>query len=343
MRAAVFGPTGYTGMELIRLLMQHPSVRLTQIVGRSEIGRKVADVLPHLAPCELTIQSAISEEVDIAFLALPHGQAAPVAAELRAQGIRVVDLSADFRLLDALVYERWYGVERHPAPHLLKEAVYGLPELHRDEICGAHLVANPGCYPTVAILALAPAVKHGLVGASLVIDAKSGVSGAGRSLKLSSHFGEVDSNFSAYSLGGHRHLPEIEQELGRLRRGLRVTFVPHLVPMTRGILATAYADLTPEALEELNGRTDRLEQLYRDFYQACPFVYVMSSPPQTKQVLGSNRCYIHPTVDFRTGRLIAVAVIDNLMKGASGQAVQNMNLMLNLPETAGLEQLPIYP
>lgn len=343
MKVAVFGPTGYTGMELMRLLLQHPHVRLTQVIGRSEVGKRVKDILPHLLPCPLLIQDSLAEEVDLAFLALPHGAAAPVAVELLAQGIRVVDLSADFRLTDANEYVRWYGVERHPAPHLLEEAVYGLPELHREEIRRARLVANPGCYPTVAILAAAPAVKHGIVGSSLIIDAKSGVSGAGRALKLGTHFGEVDGNFSAYSIGGHRHLPEMEQELGLLRDGLRVTFVPHLVPMTRGILATVYADLTPEAAGEFRGQTSRIRELYRSFYEGNPFVHVVESPPQTKQVFGSNRCYLCPWLDLRTSRLLVVAVIDNLMKGASGQAVQNMNLMLGLPEVAGLEQLPLYP
>jgi N-acetyl-gamma-glutamyl-phosphate reductase len=307
------------------------------------VGKRVAEVLPHLQPCDLRIQDALSEEVDVAFLALPHGAAAPVAVELMAQGIKVVDLSADFRLSDAAEYIRWYGMERHPAPHLLNQAVYGLPELHREQISRASLVANPGCYPTVAVLALAPAVKHGIVGSSLVIDAKSGVSGAGRGLKLGTHFGEVDGNFGAYSVLGHRHLPEMEQELGRLRSGLRITFVPHLVPMTRGILATVYADLKPDALENLRVDTAWIRDLYRNFYEGMPFVFIVESPPQTKQVFGSNRCYVYPTVDFRTGRLLVVAVIDNLMKGASGQAVQNMNLMLGLPETAGLEQLPLYP
>ncbi len=343
MKAAIFGPSGYTGMELARLLLQHPHVRLTQVVGRSEVGRRLAEVLPHLEPCPLVIQGALKEEVDVAFLALPHATSAPVAVELLDRGVKVVDLSADFRLADPGDYVQWYDVERHPAPQLLVEAVYGLPELHREAVSRARLVANPGCYPTAAILALAPAVAQGLIEPGIVIDAKSGVSGAGRGLKLSTHFGEVDSNFSAYGLSGHRHLPEIQQELGRFREGLRITFVPHLVPMTRGILVTAYADLSAHVADEARTNPSLLQEIYGEFYSGQPFVHVVPFPPQTKHVFGTNRCYIHVTVDRRTARLVVVAVIDNLGKGASGQAVQNMNLMLGLPEVSGLEQMPIYP
>jgi len=251
----------------------------------------------------------------------------------------VVDISGDFRLKDAGKYPEWYGFT-HPAPALLEQAVYGLPELYRSQLTSAQLVANPGCYPTAAILALAPAVKEGLIESTVIIDSKSGVSGAGRTLSLRAHFPEVNEDVSAYALEGHRHLPEIVQELEQVRLGWApsITFVPHLIPMTRGILSTCYAPLAGTGKSEAE-----IKQLYRDFYREEPFVRVVESPPHTKHTSGNNLCLVHPVVDRRAGRLIVISCIDNLVKGAAGQAVQNMNLMLGIPETTGLETMSVYP
>ena len=334
----IINVTGYAGVELARLLHQHPQVELTSVTGRSTAGQKLGDVFPHLAGIDLTIE-AEPGKVDLAFSAMPHKESAKQVIPLLERGVKVVDISADFRLKDAAEYDNWYGFT-HPAPELLEEAVFGLPELHRSKVSKAQLVANPGCYPTGAILALAPAVKAGITETEIIVDSKSGVSGAGRTLKLGSHYSEVNEDISAYALEGHRHLPEITQELGLINKGkpLSVTFVPHLTPMTRGILSTCYAMLTADKMgaEELQG-------LYRDFYKDEPFVRVTEQPPHTKQTWGSNMCLVHPTIDRRTGRLVVISCIDNLVKGAAGQAIQNMNLMLGLPETMGLEGLAVYP
>jgi N-acetyl-gamma-glutamyl-phosphate reductase len=257
--------------------------------------------------------------------------------------MKVIDISADFRLREAQDYDKWYGFT-HPVPQLLGEAVYGLVELDRSNIASSRLVANPGCYPTVAILALAPVVKEGLIEPDIIIDAKSGVSGAGRTLNLRTHFAEVNENVSAYALEGHRHLPEITQELGRLNPALAlsVTFVPHLIPMSRGMLATCYAKVKvgKSSVEE---QKKKVLEIYTEFYRDEPFIRIVDTPPQTKQTLGTNLCLIHPTIDPRTERLIVISCIDNLMKGGAGQAVQNMNLMLGLPEGTGLKGSAIYP
>jgi N-acetyl-gamma-glutamyl-phosphate reductase len=338
MKVGIINVTGYAGVELARILYQHPEVELASVTGRSAAGQSLSEVFPHLAGIDLTIKAELGD-VELVFSAMPHKESAKEIIPLLDKGVRVVDISADFRLKDAAEYQRWYGFS-HPAPQLLKGAAYGLPELHRAEIAAAKIVANPGCYPTGAILALAPAVKAGLTSADIVIDSKSGVSGAGRTLSLATHFAEANEDVSAYALEGHRHLPEITQELKALNQGkpLPVTFVPHLIPMTRGILTTAYATLASgkKSVEEL-------KKLYQDFYKDAPFVRVADSPPHTKQTLGSNLCLVYPTVDPRTGKLVVISAIDNLVKGAAGQAVQNMNLMLGLPETTGLEALAIYP
>ncbi len=338
-RVGIVNVTGYAGAETARLLARHPDVRLVATTGRSAAGQSLGDVFPHLADLDLSIQDELPD-VDVAFSALPHHASAETIPQLVERGQRVVDISADYRLHDAALYERWYGA--HPSPDLLAEAPYGLPELHATRIANARLVANPGCYPTAAILALAPVAD--LVEPQVIVDAKSGVSGAGRSLNLTTHFCEINENCHAYGLSGHRHLPEMEQELGALRaarRGdgapLEVTFVPHLLPMTRGILATCYARLE-------NGWSQAgLSAHYRDYYRAAPFVRVVDAPPQTKHTLGTNLCLIHPRLDEQTGRLVVVSCIDNLVKGAAGQAVQNMNLMLGLPEVVGLEAPALYP
>jgi N-acetyl-gamma-glutamyl-phosphate reductase len=337
MKVGIINVTGYAGVELARLLYQHPEVELVSVTGRSAAGQKLGEVFPHLADIKLTIRDRLGD-VELAFAAMPHKESAREVVPLFERGVRVVDISADFRLKDASEYQRWYG-SAHPAPNLLAKAAYGLPELHRAEIAQANIVANPGCYPTGAILALAPAVKAGIVENDIVIDSKSGLSGAGRTLTLTSHYAEANEDVSAYALEGHRHLPEITQELKLLEEGktLAVTFVPHLVPMTRGILTTAYASPAGK-----NG-TEAIRKLYRDFYKDEPFVRVADRPPHTKQTWGSNLCIVYPTLDPRTGKLVVISAIDNLVKGAAGQAVQNMNIMLGLPETTGLEALSIYP
>lgn len=342
-KVGIINVTGYAGVELARLLYQHPQVQLTSATGRSAAGRRLGEVFPHLASLDLTIESKPSD-VDLVFSAMPHQESAQEVIPLLNRSIKVVDISADFRLKDAAEYQRWYGFT-HPAPTLLKQAVYGLTELHRSEVASAQLVANPGCYPTGAILALAPVVKEGLIEPSIIIDSKSGISGAGRTLSPQTHFSEANEDVIAYALDGHRHLPEITQELKLLRpeQFLSVTFVPHLIPMTRGILSTCYATLTPGKVAAGKRGAEELRQLYLDFYRDEPFVKVSESPPHTKHTWGSNLCLIYPTIDHRTGKLIVISCIDNLVKGAAGQAIQNMNLMLGFPETAGLETLAIYP
>lgn len=333
----IINVTGYIGIDLARILVQHPGVRLTSVTGRSGAGQRLGEIFPHMADCGLAVEAELGE-VEIAFAALPHGASAEAVVRALERDIKVIDVSADFRLKDAAVYREWYK-ETHPAPELLAEAVYGLPEIYRAEIAAARLVANPGCYPTCSILALAPALREGLIEPDIIVDSKSGVSGAGRTLTQNTHFAEANENVSAYALGGHRHMPEIKQELQNLAGGREVslTFVPHLIPMTRGMLSTCYARLTRRlGIEEIRS-------IYREFYRDEPFVRVVDAPPQTKQTLGSNFCLIHPVLDPRTGRLIVVSCIDNLVKGGAGQAVQNMNLMLGLPEGMGLGAVALYP
>ena len=342
-KVGIINVTGYAGVELARLLSQHPAVELTSVTGRSLAGKPLGEAFPHLASINLSITAKLGE-VELAFSAMPHQESAKEVIPLLDRGIKVIDISADFRLKDATAYLSWYGA-CHPRPELLAHAIYGLPELHRSQISSATLVANPGCYSTGAILALAPAVKAGLIGSEIIIDSKSGISGAGRSLNLKTHFPEANEDVTAYSLGGHRHLPEIIQELKQLTPGAppQVSFVPHLIPMTRGILTTAYAPLASgEVSPDEKGQAALLE-LYRDFYRDEPFIRVVEVPPHTKHTWGNNLCFIHPTIDTRTGRLIAVSGIDNLVKGAAGQAIQNMNLMLELEETTGLNAPAVYP
>ncbi len=344
-RVGIINVTGYAGAELARLLYAHPEAQLTDVSGRSAAGKPLADVFPHLASYDLTITEELGD-VDFVFSALPHAASAEALAPMVRTGVPVVDISADFRLRDPQEYAQWYGQE-HPAPELLSRAAYGLTELNREAVQSSRLVANPGCYPEGALLALAPAVKEGIVGPELIIDSKSGVSGAGRSVDLAYHFAEANESVSAYGLGGHRHLPEIVQELAAMWPGEeapepsrpRVTFTPHLVPMTRGILSTCYGSMLQGTVRS----GEEARELYREFYKGEPFVRVVELPPATKQVSGSNMCLVYPTVDTRTERLVVVSVIDNLVKGAAGQAVQNMNAMLGLPETTGLESPAVYP
>ncbi|MDO8567928.1 MAG: N-acetyl-gamma-glutamyl-phosphate reductase [Dehalococcoidales bacterium] len=341
-KVGIINVTGYAGVELARLLHGHPGVKLTSVTGRSAAGQKLSSFFPHLDGMDMPIEANLGD-VDVVFSAMPHKESAKEIIPLVERGIKVVDISADFRLIDAADYPKWYGFT-HPAPGLLKQAVYGLPELHRSKIARTSLVANPGCYPTSAILALAPAVKAGLIGPDIIFDSKSGVSGAGRTLSLQTHFCEAVDDASAYALEGHRHLPEMTQELqlvGKLKPV--ITFIPHLLPMTRGILTTSYANLVPGKLPAGKAGEEELRRIYLDFYKGEPFTRVVDFLPHSKHTWGSNMCLVHPAIDHRTGRLIVISCIDNLVKGAAGQAIQNMNIMLGLPETSGLEALAIYP
>jgi N-acetyl-gamma-glutamyl-phosphate reductase len=337
-RVGVAGASGYTGAELLRLLEVHPAFETVVATSREFAGRPVADVYPNLAT-ELPytdLDPSALEDADVVFLALPHGASMEIGARLAKAGVAVVDLSADFRLKDPTQYPEWFG-SPHTAPEMLADWVYGLPELHRTEIRSARAVANPGCYPTAAILALAPLVSAGLIDpATIVVSAASGVSGAGRKLTNGVHFSHVDANFKAYGLPTHKHTPEIEQELGALAGNpVRITFVPHLVPMPRGLLATCIASAT--------SREDPTDAAF-SAYANEPFVRVLAgSLPETKYTLGSNRCLLGYSRDDRNGRVIAVAAIDNLGKGAAGQAVQNANLMLGLAEDEGLTGGGLYP
>jgi N-acetyl-gamma-glutamyl-phosphate reductase len=327
----VFGAGGYTGALTARLLFRHPTFELRSLTARSDVGKTLTDLYPyHRVPFVLEeFDIDRHGDVDAAVVAYPHGVAAPVVAQLRSRGVRVVDLSADFRLRDAATYEEWY--RPHEAPELLEDAVYGLPELgYRDEIKAAALVANPGCYPTASLLALAPLAHEGLID-DVVIDAKSGVSGAGRAATEETHFVTVDENVSAYGVPRHRHTPEIEQELAAmLGAELRVTFTPHLVPLDQGELVSCYVTAGDQAT-----RAD-LDALYAERYAAEEFVELAATPPGVRDVRETNMCRISVHRDERTGRIVVFAVIDNLWKGAASQAVQNLNLMFGLAEGEGI-------
>ena len=341
MKVGIINVTGYAGMELARILHRHPLAEITAVTGRSLAGRRLGEVFPHLSDVDLTITEELTDTVDVVFSALPHTTSAGVLAPLLDQGLRAVDISGDFRLRSAEEYREWYEVD-HPRPEYLEMAAYGLTELNRDYVAEAQIVANPGCFPAASILALAPAVRAGIIEPDIIIDAKSGVSGAGRGKYP---YSEVNENVMAYSVAGHKHHPEIVQELKKLdgSMDLKLTFIPHLVPMTRGILATCYAPLREGAIGQGEVSRTAVRDLYADFYDHAPFVDVVDEPPMTKHTLGSNNCAIFPTVDLRTNRLIVISCIDNLVKGAAGQAVQNMNLMCSLPEEEGLRQLALYP
>ncbi|MFI0375375.1 MAG: N-acetyl-gamma-glutamyl-phosphate reductase [Candidatus Thiodiazotropha sp.] len=341
-KVGVVGGTGYTGVELLRLLVAHPSCELAAITSRAESGRAVADLFPNLRG--LTDLSFVAPdaahfgECDLVFFATPNGVAMTQVPELLAGGVRVIDLAADFRIADQAVWEQWYGM-RHACPELLSEAVYGLPELNRQTLREARLVANPGCYPTAVALGFLPLIENGLVACDfLVADTKSGVSGAGRSANVAMLMGEMGESFKAYAIPGHRHQPEIRQTLSRVTdEPVGLTFVPHLVPMIRGIEATLYARLTDRSVD--------LQALFEERYRQDCFVDIMppGSHPETRSVKGANHCRIavHPP---REGDVVVVSsVIDNLVKGAAGQAVQNMNLMFDLNEDCGLNQVALLP
>jgi len=349
-RVAVVGATGYVGAELIRLLDRHPAVEIVGLVGRGRDDEPVGTIHPHLAATPHVVDAELPA-ADAVFLALPHGTSSELVPTILERGATVIDLGPDFRLRDPADYPRWYGFE-HPRPDLVTAAVYGLPELHRAELralvgASVRIVGSPGCYPTATLLALAPLAKAGLIG-DLVVDAKSGVSGAGRDPKAELHFGEVNESVRAYGLGGPRHVAEIEQELAALTgaAGLPaganpgatgVDFVPHLVPMNRGIHSTCHVRPARTV-----GQAE-LDALYATAYAGEPFVEVAPAAPATRHVHGSNFARVHVRLDERSGRIVAIGVIDNLVKGAAGQAIQAFNLVHGLPETLGLEQLPLAP
>lgn len=345
MKAAIIGGTGYSSIELMRLLHKHPFVEVTMIISNSQAGSNLQDIYPHVKtiieqPLQSLDPKTLSENVDLVFLAAPSGISKDIVPQLLELGIKCIDLSGDFRLRSPKSYEEWY---KHTSAHeeYLQQATYGLSEIYKESIKESKLIANPGCYPTASLLGLIPVIKNKLVDQkTIIIDAKSGVSGAGRGFSLSSHYAEVNENLKAYKIGSHQHIPEIEQILED-ESGLStpVTFTTHLVPMTRGIMCTIHANL----LESVT--TSEIVQLYQEFYQEHPFVRVREEGdfPATKEVLGSNFCDIGVHVDPRTGRVTIISVIDNLVKGAAGQAIQNMNLMNGWDVRTGLLEIPVYP
>ena len=366
---AIVGASGYTGSELLRLLFAHPGVEVVSVTAKRAAGQRLDQAFPQFRGVSSAVIEAfdadqIAARARVAFAALPHGESAPAVAALRQRGVAVLDLSADFRLRDAAAWKAWYGSPEHPehpAPEALAGAVYGLPELHRAalrELAAAYrqgqapIVAVPGCYPTASILAVAPLLAAGLVEAEdLVVDAKSGVSGAGRSPGLGTHFAEIAEGIRPYKVGGaHRHTAEIEQELSAVAgRALTLLFTPHLVPMARGILSCVYARPTAAALGQGERGSARFAESLREAllaaYRDEPFVSVLppGELPDTSHVRGSNRCHVTAVYDSRTKRVLAISAIDNLVKGAAGQAVQCMNLVLGLEETTGLLQVPMFP
>ncbi len=343
-RVGIIGATGYTGVELLRLLLHHPEVEVTALTSQKYAGTPIDQVFPSLMKrlqlkCEELNVDTISEKADFIFTALPHKTAMEVVPLFHRQGKRIVDLSADFRFRNAALYEKWY--QKHTSADLLSESVYGLPEIHREKIRNAKIVGNPGCYPTGALLGLLPLVKKGMISVeNIVVDSKSGVSGAGRDVVLESLFCEVNDGVRAYKVFAHRHTPEIDQELSQLaQKEINVTFVPHLIPMDRGILSTLYVRLTKKM------KTDELLNVFQEVYREEPFIRVhpKGKLPNTKEVRGSNLCDIGVMVSDSDARAVIVTAIDNLVKGAAGEAVQNMNIMLDYPETAGLDVMPLFP
>ncbi|MBM2830076.1 MAG: argC [Gammaproteobacteria bacterium] len=341
-KAGVVGATGYTGLELLRLLVKHPQATIHVVTSRAESGKPVADIFPGLRGeidlCFSEHETSLLKDCDIVFFATPNATAMHQVPALLQAGLKIIDLSADFRLQDAQLWSRWYG-QTHAAEELLDQAVYGLPELHREKIAKASLVANPGCYPTAVILALIPALEAGIIDPqSIIADAKSGISGAGRKAELHNNFCEASENFKAYAVPGHRHLPEICQALNTLaKKTVSLTFVPHLVPMVRGIHATVYAQLLQKKID--------IQSLYEKRYKDEPFIDVMpmGSHPDTRSVRGSNYCRLAAHTSRESNTLVLLSVIDNLTKGAAGQAIQNMNIMFGLDETAGLTFPPLSP
>jgi len=344
-RIAILGATGYGGMELLRYLRLHPAATVAAVSSEASAGQPLAAAIPHLAGTELILQSAADvvarDDYQVAFCALPNGQAMRLAPALLERGCTVIDLSADFRLKDVGVFSQFYQLE-HAAPQLLPQAVYGIPELYREQIAAARLIANPGCFPTSALLALAPLLRAGLIDPQgIIVDSKTGVSGAGRTVKDTMYLlSEANEDVMGYKIGTHRHTPEMEQQLTEAGGSEAViTFVPHLIPMTRGIYTTAYAELRRDFA------TADLLEIYRQTYAGSPFVHVLDEKtlPHTKWCAGSNRAFLTARVDPRTHRVTTLSVIDNLGKGMAGQAVQNMNIIHGFPETDGLDCTAVYP
>ena len=344
-KVGIVGVTGYAGGELVRLLLNHPEAEIVAVSSRSNVGNPVSAVhrqlFEYMDLVECEIKAENYAECDVVFLALPHGASSGLAKELVAMGKKVIDLGADMRLRDYAVYQEWYGAE-HQWPEILPDTVYGLPELYREQIKGQSLIANPGCYPTSIILGLAPLLKKGWVKLdTIVCDSKSGVTGAGKSLTANTHFPDCNDNMSAYKLAAHRHTPEIEQELSALAgEPLMISFNPHLIPLNRGILSTITMQAsTPDLTQEM------LDAAYHEFYDKEEFVRVRNKAelPYSKLVQGSNYCDVAPVWDNRTKRIIVVSCIDNLVKGAAGQAIQNMNIMFGFDETEGLLGVPMFP
>lgn len=346
-KVAIVGSTGYGGVELIRLLASHPLAEVTSVISSSSAGTPITEGYPHLIGISEELlddvdPASIKAKADVVFLATPAGVAAKLAPELLRVGLKIIDLSGDFRLKQPAVYEQWY---RKPAADeaFLQKAVFGLAEIYGENVKSADFISNPGCYPTATLLGLVPAVKAGLIDpATIIIDAKSGVSGAGRGASLGTHYSELNENFKAYKLNQHQHIPEIEMVLSDVAgKPVISTFSTHLVPMTRGIMSTMYASITSDTAVS---NADFIE-LYCEFYRDKPFVRVRPEGqlPATKEVWGSNYCDIGFAVDARTGRVTIVSVIDNLVKGAAGQAIQNLNLMMDWDETLGLQFVPVYP
>ncbi|MBK9144644.1 MAG: N-acetyl-gamma-glutamyl-phosphate reductase [Candidatus Melainabacteria bacterium] len=344
-KVGIVGATGYTGQELVRLLLPHPDARIECLTSNSYKGKKFSSVFPafdRLVDLELMSTDdldEILERCDFVFFALPHGIAAELLKTRPLAEARIVDLGADFRLRNARDYQSWYQLE-HPWPEALSKSVYGLSEWRRDRIREASIVANPGCYATSVELALIPLAEAGLLGDDTIVDAKSGVSGAGRSASVDTHFNECNESIKAYKVAAHRHTPEIEQELGSFAgQQKRITFTPHLIPIQRGILSTIYCNL-PEGVG-----IDEIRCLYRESYASEPFVRVLENrqSPETRWVAGTNYCDLSINIDERTERLIIISALDNLIKGAAGQAIQNMNIMSNFDETKGLSLLPRFP
>ena len=344
-KAGIIGATGYAGNELVRILMQHPEVEIKSMTAHSYVGKQFDEVYENYREINETVlgemdMNKLSEECDVIFMALPHGTAAKVITQEILKKTKVIDFGADFRLKNADVYEKWYSVE-HNGRQLLKSAVYGLCEVNRDIIKGKQLIANPGCYTTCSILSLRPLVAEGLIDLkTIIVDAKSGVSGAGRALALGSMYDECNESVKAYKIASHRHTPEIEEQLGYAAgEEIALTFTPHLIPMNRGILATCYASLKkPMTYEDVKA-------VYEKYYGKEYFIRLTKKGvfPETRWVKGSNFLDIGFSVDERTGRIIVVGAIDNLVKGAAGQAVQNMNILFGLDEKTGLKLVPVFP
>ena len=344
-KVGIIGATGYAGGELARILMGHKDAEIVWYGSRSYIDKKYADVYQNMfqivdAKCLDDNMEELAKKADVIFTATPQGFCASVISEAILADTKIVDLSADFRIKDVATYEKWYGIQ-HKSPQFIEEAVYGLCEINREDVKGARLVANPGCYTTCSILTAYPLAKEGLIDMNtLIIDAKSGTSGAGRGAKVGNLYCEVNENIKAYGVASHRHTPEIEEQLGyAAKEDVRISFTPHLVPMNRGILATEYATLTKQATYE------DIKAVYDKYYKEEKFIRVLEEGvcPETKWVEGSNYVDINFKIDPRTNRIIMMGAIDNLVNGAAGQAVQNMNLMFGLPESEGLELVPMFP